>query len=123
MLVKLLKDRKYIKTVTCGDLFEILSGDEYSPNIAVLFNVGVTEAHFHNNFDEIYFVLNGFIVVKLYVPNENRLKEIKLKANELCVISKGIHHKIIKASKKNRLCALSIPKFNPDDEYISNIRF
>jgi hypothetical protein len=43
----------------------------------------------------------------------------KLSENELCLITKGIHHKIIESSKENRLCVISIPYFNGDDEYIS----
>lgn len=57
-------------------------------------------------FDETYFVLDGQIDLELYDPSNGKTSVCHLKANELCVVTKGLHHKIIKASTENRLCVI-----------------
>jgi mannose-6-phosphate isomerase-like protein (cupin superfamily) len=118
-MITRLKNDHVIKQTLCGEIHEILLGTEYTPNIAIALNIGPTTAHYHKEIDEIYFVLDGDILLKLYNPETGEYTDQKLSANELCLITKGIHHKIIESSKENRLCVISIPYFNGDDEYIS----
>ena len=120
MIVKQLKHHQIIQSPNCGEIREILTKDEYSPNIALAINIGETKAHYHSGFDEIYFVLDGSLTLKLYDPSTKETIELLLKANELCVITKGIHHKIVKGTKQNRLCVITVPKFNMDDKIQSN---
>lgn len=114
-----LRNDHVIKQTLCGKIHEILLGTEYTPNIAIALNIEPTTAHYHKQFNEIYFVLDGDILLKLYNPETHEYTDQKLGENELCVITKGIHHKIVEASKENRLCVISVPYFNGDDEYIS----
>ena len=68
-------------------------------------------------FDAIYFVLDGDLVLQLYDPTSGETTEQKLSANELVVILRGVHHKVIEASAKNRLCVIIVPEFDRNDEH------
>lgn len=118
MITKLKKDHIVRQTPTCGEIWEILQG-EYSPGIAVAMNIGQTKAHYHTKFDEIYLVLDGDLTLNLYDPETGKTTEQKLTSNELCVITKKIHHKIIEASGNNRLCVITVPGFDVRDEHLS----
>ena len=121
MIVKRKKDHKVKQSPYCGELQEILSGSEYSPNIAIALDICPTKAHYHSGFDEIYFVIDGYLVLKLFTPELGEITEQGLSANELCVIPKGIHHKVSEASVSNRLCIITMPCFADDDEHLSDV--
>lgn len=120
MLVKQVDDHNVIQSATCGTVREILTGDEYKPfGLAVCFDIKPTVAHFHKTFDETYFVLEGELELALYDPAQDKFDAVKLGPNEAAVITKGIHHKITKASPKNRLAVISAPPFHGNDEFPS----
>jgi mannose-6-phosphate isomerase-like protein (cupin superfamily) len=120
IITKLIKDQIIKQSPTCGEIREILYGGEYSPNIVVALNVRPTTAHFHKGFDEIYFVLDGNLTVRTYDPQTGKRTEQKLAGNELCVISREIHHRITQASAQNRLCVITMPRFDARDEHLSD---
>jgi mannose-6-phosphate isomerase-like protein (cupin superfamily) len=120
MIVKEVEKHLVVHSPFCGEIREILKNDDYPPlGIAVAINIGVTHAHYHLTFDEIYFVLDGELTIRTYNPTTGAIALNHLKANELCVITKGIHHKIVEASPKNRLCVITVPPFHADDEHPS----
>jgi mannose-6-phosphate isomerase-like protein (cupin superfamily) len=105
----------------CGKIIEILSSRDYPRiDIAIVLDIKPTKAHYHKSFEEIYFVLDGHITLGLYEPKENKYNECILEANELMVIAPGIHHKVMAASDKNRLCVICLPGFDPNDEHLSD---
>jgi mannose-6-phosphate isomerase-like protein (cupin superfamily) len=121
MLIKHLSDHFVVNSATCGEVRNILKKDDHYPlGVAVCIDIQPTEGHFHRSFDETYFVLDGEISLEIYDPHTDKTAVYPLKANELCVISKGLHHKIIKSSAKNRLCVISYPPFHADDEHPSD---
>jgi len=121
MIVKLFKDNLVKQSPTCGELREILIGNDYSfLNIAIAQDIKPTKAHYHNGFDEIYFVLDGSMTLKFFEPLTSKVWTQELAANELCVISKGTHHKVTEASDENRLCIITVPGFDPSDEHLSH---
>jgi mannose-6-phosphate isomerase-like protein (cupin superfamily) len=121
MIIRKSDSHKVIESSTCGSIHEILrKGDYPHLDIAVAHNIGPTKAHFHTGFDEIYFVLDGDLLLKTYDPATGKIEQLSLSANELCVISRGIHHVIVSSSSKNRLCAITIPCFNAADEHPSD---
>ena len=62
MLVKLVADMVKTQTVTCGEVDMILSTADYAKlNVAICPNIKPTIAHYHPEFDEIYFMLDGWI--------------------------------------------------------------
>lgn len=118
MLVKHVADHIIVQSQSCGKVHDIITNnDNYPLGIAVCFDIPPTKEHFHKTFDEIYFVLDGQIVLELYDPIAKSATVKVLNANELCVVSKGIHHKIIKSSEKNRLAVISYPPFQGNDEH------
>lgn len=121
IIVKLVQDHKVIETPTCGTIREILAGKEFSPGIALALDIRSTKPHYHNEFDEVYLVLDGELVLRLYDPRCGRTTDQRLAANELCVITRGIHHRIVESSDKNRLCVLAVPCFNASDEHLSDV--
>jgi mannose-6-phosphate isomerase-like protein (cupin superfamily) len=67
MIVKLLKDHHLKESPTCGELREILTAADYSQaNVAIALDIKPTKAHYHEKFDEIYFMLDGSISLKFY---------------------------------------------------------
>lgn len=122
MLIKRITDQVIHYSSTCGEVIEILKKEDgLSLGVAIVENTQETQAHYHLTFDELYFVLDGEISLQLYLPHLNQVQNYDLKTNELCVITQGIHHKIIKASEKNRLCVISTPPFHAGDEHPSDL--
>ena len=121
MIVKLLKDHIVKQSPSCGEIREILVGDEYPfLNVAVADNIKPTRTHFYKELDEVYFVLDEYVGLKLYDPKGARIRTEYLGANELCVISKGVHHEVDEASDTNKLCVISVPRFHRGDETLSD---
>lgn len=120
MLIKHELDHHIVSSPTCGEIREILHNQDYNLGIAICINIYPTQGHFHVTFDETYFLLDGQITLGLYDSSNKIRTEVKLKANELCIITKGIHHKVLEASAANRLCVISFPPFHSDDEHPSN---
>ena len=109
------------RTPTCGEIREILIGNDYPYlNIAIAQDIKPTRAHYHKEFDEIYFVLDGSMNLKFFDHVTEKTWTQQLGADELCVIGKGIHHKVIEASDKNRLCVITVPRFEESDEHLSD---
>ena len=121
MLTKLMKDHIVVQSPFCGEIREVLIGSEYSPNVALAMDIRPTTAHYHKGFDEVYFLLDGSVVLQLHNPKSGETSEQALAANELCVISKGIHHKVSSSSARNRLCVITMPRFDPSDEHFSEV--
>jgi mannose-6-phosphate isomerase-like protein (cupin superfamily) len=80
-------------------------------NVAVCPNIRPTIGHFHPEFDEIYFVLDGWIELKTYDPSTDSYAEQRLGSEELVLIPAGVHHKVTASADVNRLCVLMIPGF------------
>lgn len=112
VLVKKVKDHVKIDTGTCGVLREVLGLDAGLPlTIVIAEDMGPTKAHYHKDFTEIYFVLDGTLQLKLLDPATGKTWEETISANELCAIGKGIHHVVTGATPKNRLCVIAAPGF------------
>jgi mannose-6-phosphate isomerase-like protein (cupin superfamily) len=121
MIVRLYKDHVVKESPTCGEIREILIGNDYPfLNVAIAQDIKPTKAHYHKKFDEIYFVLDGSMTLKFFDPATEKIWTQKLGANELCVIAKGIHHELTEASDKNRLCVITVPGFDASDEHLSD---
>jgi hypothetical protein len=57
MLVKLVADMVKTQTVTCGEVDMVVSTADYAKlNVAICPNIKPTIAHYHPEFDEIYFM-------------------------------------------------------------------
>lgn len=105
----------------CGEIIEILSSRDFAlVDIAVVLNIKPTKAHYHLKFHEIYFVMDGHITLGLYDPALEQYDEHILEPHEIMVINPGIHHKVLQASEHNRVCVISLPGFDPDDEHLSD---
>ncbi len=120
MILKHLADHVVKHSPTCGAIHEVLRGEEYSPNLAIAFDIGITTPHYHKTFDEIYFVMEGTIDLRLLDPATKAITNHRLEANELCVITKGIHHQVTSTSSKNRLAVITVPQFDLSDEHVSD---
>jgi mannose-6-phosphate isomerase-like protein (cupin superfamily) len=117
----LTRDHHHVKSPMCGDLVEILTDGGSAPDVAVLVDVTSTQPHYHRTFDEVYFVLDGALNLRLFNPHTDRVTEHVLREHELCVIPRGVHHEITSASIRNRLCVLTMPGYNKDDQIPSDV--
>src|SRR5258708_37387241 len=109
MLVRKVADHLVKQSPWCGEIREILAGGAYpSLSVAVALDIKPTRAHFHRTFDEIYFVLDGALTLRFHDPVKNQTWAESFLANELCVISRGIHHAVVEASPQNRLCVVCV---------------
>ena len=122
IVIKRMSDHNVVDSHICGVIREVLIGNDYNfLNLAISIDIGITQAHFHEKFDEIYFVLDGNIKLLLYEPENQRTWTEDLGENELCVIPALVHHKIIEVSPRNRVCFITIPQFNENDQHISEV--
>ena len=117
MITKKYEEHNILDSPYAKEMREIISGSEYE-NVAVAIAVDLEQmdAHYHNTFDEIFFVLDGNMKFEFYDPKDGRVWTDELSLNETIIVKKGIHHKILRASEHNRLFVVSIPPYNPDDE-------
>ena len=119
VVVKKLKDHVIINTDSCGLLREAIGIEDGLPlTLVVADDIKPTKGHYHLNFKEIYFLLDGSLSLKFYDPATGQYWEESLEANELCVIEKGIHHVVTASSPKNRLCVIAVPGYS--DEAMSD---
>ncbi len=124
MIVKKLADQNIVNASNCGTISEILTKeDKVGYGIAIIENVEITTAHYHNNADETYLVLNGSLTLSLYDPTTRKKWNQELKTNELCFIPKGIHHKISQKEANTKLCVICSPFYDADDDIQSTIEF
>jgi mannose-6-phosphate isomerase-like protein (cupin superfamily) len=122
MILKKLADHVVIDNPLCGTIHNILRKSDFEGvNVATAIDIRPTTAHFHKTFEEIYLMLDGTLTLALHDPADNSTREVKLEANELCLIPKGLHHVIKSASPTNRLCIITHPHFDPADEIPSNV--
>jgi mannose-6-phosphate isomerase-like protein (cupin superfamily) len=122
MLVKRFHEHNVVDSHICGEIREIIKGPEYPhANVALSINIRPTVAHYHRDFDEIYFLLDGRLTLRFHDPSQGRTWDESLTENELVVIPKGIHHKVIEVSEKNRLCLITIPRFLDADQIESEV--
>ena len=123
MIIRKEQDHVIKTSPFCGLIREILRQQDYdSLSIAVVENIKPTTAHYHERFEEIYFMLEGSLTLQLYDPKSDWIWKEALGREgsyELCVIPKGTHHKVIEASSKNVLCVICAPPFDSRDEYKS----
>lgn len=121
MIIKHVRDHVVNQTATCGEIHSVLSKADYQGlNIALAPNIHQTHPHYHKGFDEIYLVLDGTLLLRLFDPAEDKFTEVRLGPNELCVITRGVHHVVAEASEHNRLCVLTVPGFDVTDEHPSD---
>ncbi|MGK7912250.1 MAG: hypothetical protein AB4050_12350 [Synechococcus sp.] len=122
MLIRKMSDHVVKQTPTCGKIREVLQGDDYKGlDFAFGLDMKPTTGHYHKTFDEIYIILDGSFEIRFHDPKENRSWTEKFESNELVVIERGIHHRIISTSPKNRLGVICVPGFKVGDEHLSNI--
>jgi len=106
-----------VKHSDFGEVREILRSGEYGAlDLAVLEDIHRTVGHFHRGFDEIYFQLDGKLIIAVFDPSNGELRTLELERNEVCVIPRGVHHKVIGGSTRNRLCCICVPGFDPSDD-------
>lgn len=121
MIVKKKQDQVVIDTKTCGQIREILRVGEYEAfDFALAINIKPTVGHYHNTFEEIYLVMDGVLKIRFFEPDSSKTWEDEFEANELVVIKKGVHHRIVQTSIENRLGVISVPRFDIRDETLSD---
>lgn len=121
MILKKTTDEYVIHTTTCGDVTEVLTAADYrGVNMEICFDIRPNEAHFHKNFDEIYFSMDGRFDLRFYDPVAGAFAEASIGPNEMVLIPRGVHHVIVRSDPKNRLLVLNIPFFDAGDEFPSD---
>lgn len=121
LVIKKKKDHIEVQSPFCGRII-VVSTPQDNPkvDIALAINIRPTTAHFHERFEETYMVLDGWLVLQLFDPKTEQISTVKLEANELAMIPKGMHHRIVEASEENRLQVICVPGFNAADEHPSD---
>ncbi len=98
------------------EMREILGASEYDKmGLAIGVDLGPMATHFHKTFDEIFYVLEGGMNCKFHDPESGKTWTEELSEGDMLVVRKGVHHKILEASSKNRLMVMSIPPWHAED--------
>lgn len=104
------------------EMREVLDKDNYGPvGMAIAVDLKQMKAHYHKTFDEIYYMLEGSLDLKLYDPEGGKTWTDHLDKGDTLVIPKGLHHEITSASAGNKLMVMSIPPWHADDENPSDV--
>lgn len=99
------------------EMREVLDKENYGPvGMAIAVDLEQMKAHYHNTFDEIYYMLEGSIDLKFYDPDNDKTWTDHMEKGDTLVIPKGLHHGITSASAENKLMVMSIPPWHADDE-------
>lgn len=106
------KNQKEIKSDTCGLLVEALNSNDFNTSITLANDIKPTTAHYHKLSTEIYWVLEGEI--KILIDNV----EINVDGGDLIIINPNEVHKVLSASKENKIGVISNPRWTKEDEYI-----
>ena len=119
-IIRTKQDQITKDTPFCGKVTEILKKGDYAAfDLATLDNIHHTTGHYHATFDELYMMLAGSIDLALFDPTSGQKNYVTLNADEVCVIPKGWHHKVLNGSTGNKLLVICVPGFNPGDEEYS----
>ena len=117
MITKKYSEHNVLDSPYAREMREILNSSEYDKAaVAVAVDLEQMDAHYHETFDEIFYVLDGDIKFEFYDPDNGNIWTEGLSGDELLVVKKGIHHKILRATEHNRMLVISIPPYHPDDE-------
>lgn len=117
MITKKYSDHNVLDSLYAREMREIIGANEYEKaGVAIAVDLEQMDAHYHNTFDEIFFVLDGDMKFEFYDPKTEKIWIEELTLNETIIVAKGIHHKVLRASENNRLFVVSIPPYHPDDE-------
>ena len=117
MIKKKYSEHNLVPCEYAREMREIIGSGEYgNAGIAIAVDLEHMDAHYHDTFDEIYFVLEGNMKFEFFNPDSGERWIEELVPNETVIVAKGVHHKILRASGHNRLLVVSIPPYRPDDE-------
>ncbi len=117
MITKKYAEHNVLDSPYAREMREIINSSEYEKaGVAIAVDLEQMDAHYHKTFDEIFFVLDGDMKFEFYDPETENIWTAELSANDLVIVKKGIHHKVLGASERNRLLVVSIPPYYPDDE-------
>ena len=121
-ITKKLTDHIKKTSETCGEISEVLTRGEYAHlDVAVICGITHTVAHYHASFDEVYLVASGALTVEFYDPARQHKWAETYHSDELCVIGKGLHHKVVGGTAQNKLIVICVPGFDLADEHISEV--
>jgi len=117
MITKKYSEHNVLDCAYSREMREITNASEYEKaSFAIAVDLEQMDAHYHRTFDEIFFVLDGDMKFEFYDPKNGDIWTVESSTNDLVIVAKGIHHKILRASEHNRLLVISIPPYHTDDE-------
>lgn len=117
MITKKYTEHNVLDSPYAREMREIINSNEYEKaSMAIAVDLEQMDAHYHRTFDEIFFVLEGDMKFEFYDPQNGNIWTVESSVNDLVIVKKGIHHKVLRASENNRLLVVTIPPYHPDDE-------
>ena len=117
MVTKKYTEHNVLDSPYAREMREIINSSEYEKaSMAIAVDLEQMDAHYHKTFDQIFFVLEGDMKFEFYDPANGNVWTVESSVNDLVIVKKGIHHKVLRASEHNRLLVISIPQYDPDDE-------
>ncbi len=117
MITKKYAEHNVLDSPYAREMREIIDAGEYEKaGVAIAVDLEQMDAHYHKTFDEIFFVLDGDMRFEFYDPQNCNIWTVESSKNDLVIVEKEIHHKVLRASEHNRLLVISIPPYHSDDE-------
>lgn len=113
---------KLVKSDFCGELLEVLNTEEYQEiSVITAEDIKPTKGHYHKKTDEIYWILRGNIELLLHDILKNKTWTEDLNDRDLFIVRKGVHHRIKTSSERNKICVISHPRWEKEDEHKSEL--
>ena len=113
MIIKRKGNQTKIKSPSCGDLLEIVKTKDFG--IVRAENIGITGRHYHRKLTEVSHLLSGEIEVEVGKKG-GKVETVVLKSGDVLVLQPFDIHKIVKASKNNKMLVTCVPDWSEEDE-------
>lgn len=115
--MKLIKkeQQSQIKSDTCGFLLEVINQKDFPFGIVLSENIKSTEAHYHKRAKKCYWMLEGWVYLKVVNIKTGTMSKIKLDEGDLITLDPFEKHQIVDGSDKNLMVTITSPAWHIGD--------
>lgn len=104
-----------IKSDSCGLLLEVINQKDFPFGIVLSENIKTSKAHYHKKANKCYWMLAGWVDLKIENIKTGAKSMIKLNDGDLITIEPYEKHQIIAGSDSNRMVTITSPAWHIED--------
>ncbi len=109
------KQQNQIQSDTCGLILEVINQKDFPFGIVLSENIKSTDAHYHKKAKKCYWMLEGWVNLKVENIKTGKISKILLDKGDLITFDPFEKHQIIDGSDKNRMVTITSPAWHIED--------